>query len=61
VLEEQGQQRRKVGAKLPLFQVTEHYAVKTHGSTHVWGHVFLTSTLVGGECSASGSGHFTPA
>jgi hypothetical protein len=34
-------------------QLMKHYAVKTYGEVVVQIHVFLTSTLVGGEWSAS--------
>jgi hypothetical protein len=33
--------------------------MKTCGRVDVWTHIFLTSTLVGGEWSASGPGRFT--
>jgi hypothetical protein len=34
--------------------------MKTYGGVDVWTHVFLTSALDGGECSASRPGIFTP-
>jgi hypothetical protein len=34
--------------------------MKTYGGMDVQIHVFLTSTLVGGECSTSRPGRFTP-
>jgi hypothetical protein len=34
--------------------------MKTHGGLGVEIHIFLTSALVGGECSASRPGHITP-
>jgi hypothetical protein len=34
--------------------------MKTYGGGDVYIHVFLTMALVGGECSASRPGHFTP-
>jgi hypothetical protein len=38
----------------------KHYAMKVHGGVDVYIHIFLTSALVGGECSASWPGCFTP-
>jgi hypothetical protein len=34
--------------------------MKAYGGSDVWSHVFLTSTLDGGEWSASRPGHFPP-
>jgi hypothetical protein len=34
--------------------------MKAYGGSDVQIHIFLTSTLVGGECSASRPGRFTP-
>jgi hypothetical protein len=37
-----------------------HYAMKAYGRVDVYVHIFLTSTLVGGEWSVSRPGCFTP-
>jgi hypothetical protein len=34
--------------------------MRTYGGVDILTHVFLISALVGGEWSASSSGHFTP-
>jgi hypothetical protein len=34
--------------------------MKTYVGVDVWIHIFLTSALAGGECSASRTGRFTP-
>jgi hypothetical protein len=34
--------------------------MKTYGGVDVYIHIFLTSALAGGECSASRPGRFTP-
>jgi hypothetical protein len=44
---------------LSLCLTNSHYAMKAYGGVDVI-HVFLTSTLVGAEQSASRPGRFTP-
>jgi hypothetical protein len=44
----------------PYTNLVKHYVIKTYGGVDVWIHVFSTSTLVGGEWSASCPGRFTP-
>jgi hypothetical protein len=38
----------------------KHYAMKTYGGVDVQIHIFLSSALDGGECSATSPGCFTP-
>jgi hypothetical protein len=38
----------------------KHYAMKGYGGVDVQIHIFLTSLLAGGGCSASHSGRLTP-
>jgi hypothetical protein len=45
--------------KLSLF-LTKHYVMKEYGGVVVYIHIFSTSALAGGECSASLPGRFTP-
>jgi hypothetical protein len=40
--------------------LTKYDSMKTYGGVDVQTHVFFTSTLVGGEWSASHPGRFTP-
>jgi hypothetical protein len=42
--------------KLSL-SLAKHHAMKTYREMEVWRHIFLTSALEGGECSALRSGH----
>jgi hypothetical protein len=53
--EDQGPNRgcnTKGGGKVKLsLYLTEYYAMKMHGGVDVYIHVFLSSTLVGGEWS----------
>jgi hypothetical protein len=46
--------------ELHHWQLIKHYAMKAYGGADVYIHIFLTSVLVGGEWSASRTGHFTP-
>jgi hypothetical protein len=43
-----------------MYEVTEHYTMKTYGGADVWTHVFLTLALYGDEWSLSRPGRFTP-
>jgi hypothetical protein len=49
----------KVKVNLSLC-LTKHHAVKTYWEVEVYIHTFLTSSLDGGEWSASRPGRFTP-
>jgi hypothetical protein len=49
--------KRKRG---PCAELIMHYAMKAYGGVDVYIHIFLTSSLVGGEWSASRPGRFTP-
>jgi hypothetical protein len=52
----------KAQVKLSLYltkQALCHYATKAYGGVDVYTHEFLTSALLGGEWSASHTGHFT--
>jgi hypothetical protein len=48
-----------IDIKLKL-SLIKHYAMKTYGGVDVYIHVILTSALLGGECTASDPGRFTP-
>jgi hypothetical protein len=50
----------KRGKSCPFTYLTKHYAMKTYAGVDVYIHFFLTSTLVGGERSASHPYRFTP-
>jgi hypothetical protein len=55
-----GLQTDWANVKLFLCLLIKHYVMNAYGGVDVLIHVFLTSTLVGGEWSASHSGRFTP-
>jgi hypothetical protein len=45
---------------ITVSKLIKHYAVKAYGGVDVYIHIFLTSALVWGECSASSRCRFTP-